>query len=224
MHAAGPRRGLAPSRPVLQAACTLAAKKQLLREQQLLFRGGMHGSTKAAATGGPKPSTRHRWQHQQVWSWQGAGVPGGSPSTFPGVARTACWGTRRPRPDQIKVILSTQRFSQIALRQECDDGAAAKEALLQLGLRGLQPGIVGGASFTHGRWDRNFLHLLKGLWGSGCHYTAVTLVTSKWTTPETLTDAVEEVREFGEWYYGIPIRLIDVVGESYTAWWKYYEL
>ena len=66
MHAAGPRRGLAPSRPVLQAACTLAAKKQLLREQHLLFRGGMHGSTKAAATGGPKPSTRHRWQHQQV--------------------------------------------------------------------------------------------------------------------------------------------------------------
>ena len=135
----------------------------------------------------------------------------------------AYWVTRRPRPDHIKVILSTQCFSQIALRQECDDGAAAKEALLQLGLRGLQPSIVGGASFTHGRWDRNFLQLLKGLWGSGCHYTAVTLVwagndlTSRWTTPETLTDAVEKLREFGEWY-GIPIRLIDVVGERYTAW------
>ena len=56
-----------------------------------------------------------------------------------------------------------------------------------------------------------------------CGVQAVTLVwagndlTSKWTTPETLTDAVENVKAFGEWY-GIPIRLIDVVGERYTGW------
>ncbi len=53
-------------------------------------------STKAAATRGPKTSTRPCWQHQRVWSRQGAGVPGSSPSTFPGVAgRWAAKGRQR---------------------------------------------------------------------------------------------------------------------------------
>lgn len=106
--------------------------------------------------------------------------------------------------------------------QECDNGAAAKDVLLRLGLPGLHPSIVGGASFTHGWWDRNFLQIHNGLWGAGLKYTAVTLVwagisdlTSRWTTRETLTDAVADLKAFGEWY-GIPIRLIDVVVERYT--------
>ena len=43
-------------------------------------------------------------------------------------------------------------------------GAAAKDMLLRLDLRGLQPSIVGGgASFTHWEWGPNFLEILKGL-------------------------------------------------------------
>ena len=47
----------------------------------------------------------------------------------------ASWVTWHPRPGHVKSypVSSTQHFSQIALLQECDDGEAAKKALLQLG-------------------------------------------------------------------------------------------
>ena len=104
-------------------------------------------------------------------------------------------------------VSPTQHFSQTALLQECDDGEAVKKALLQLGLPGLHRSIVGGASFTHGRWDRNFLQLLKGLWHTECEYSAVTLawagndLTSQWTNGETLTDAIEHLKAFGEYVW-----------------------
>ena len=82
------------------------------------------------------------------------------------------------RPGHLKSYFAScnQHCSQIALLQECDNGAAAKDVLLRLGLPGLHPSIVGGASFTHGWWDRNFLQIHNGLWGAGLKYTAVTLV------------------------------------------------
>ena len=77
--------------------------------------------------------------------------------------------------------------------QECGDGAAtkdaaAKESLRDLGYDGLHVAIRGG-----------FLSLLKDIWFQEHKYSAVTLVwagndlTSRWSTPDTFTHAVEEV-------------------------------
>ena len=93
--------------------------------------------------------------------------------------------------------------------QECGDGAAAKESLRDLGYDGLHVAIRGG-----------FLSLLKDIWFQEHKYSSVTLVwagndlTSRWGTPDTFTHAVEEAMAFGQ-RYGVPIRLVDVVGERY---------
>ena len=57
---------------------------------------------------------------------------------------------RVPRPLKKFLVSCNQHCLQLALLQECDDGAAAKDVLLRLCLPGLHPSIVGGASFTHG--------------------------------------------------------------------------
>ena len=98
---------------------------------------------------------------------------------------------------------------------------AAKESLRTLGYDSLHVAIRGGASFTHEWRNRNFLSLLKDIWFQEHKYSSVTLVwagndlTNYWSTPESLTHAVE-VRAFGQ-RYGVPIRLVDVVGERYQC-------
>ena len=106
-----------------------------------------------------------------------------------------------------------------ALLQECDDGAAAKESLRTLGYHDLHVAIRGGASFTHGWRERNFLSLLKDIWFQEHQYSSVTLVwagndLTGYTNLDELTQAVKDVMEFGS-RYGVPIRLVDVVGERY---------
>lgn len=82
--------------------------------------------------------------------------------------------------------------------------------------------IRGGSSFTHGWRDRNFLSLLKDIWFHEHKYSSVTLVwagndlTSRYTEPDTLTQAIEDVMAFGQ-RYGVPIHLVDVVGERYQC-------
>ena len=108
--------------------------------------------------------------------------------------------------------------------QECDEGAAAKESPRALGYDNLHVAIRGGASFTHEWRNRNFLSLLKDIWFQEHKYSSVTLVwagndlTSRWSTPDTSAHAVEEVMAFGQ-HYGVPIRLVDVVGERYQCCW-----
>ena len=74
--------------------------------------------------------------------------------------------------------------------QECDDGAAAKASLPALGYDNLHVAVRGGASFTHGWRERNFLSLLKDIWFQECEYSLVTLVwagndlTSPYTNPD----------------------------------------
>ena len=83
--------------------------------------------------------------------------------------------------------------------------------------------IWGSSSFTHGWRDRNFSSLLKDSWFQEDKYSSVTSVwagndlTSRYTTPGALTHAIEEVMAFGQ-CHGVPIRLVDVVGERYRYW------
>jgi len=82
--------------------------------------------------------------------------------------------------------------------------------------------IRGGSSFTRGWRERSFLALLKDIGFYECKYSSVTLVwagndpTSRHTAPDTLTQAIEDVMAFGI-RYGVPIRLVDVVGERYRC-------
>lgn len=106
--------------------------------------------------------------------------------------------------------------------QACDEGAAAKESLRAFGYNDLHVAIRGGASFTHESRSRNFLSLLKDIWFQEYRYSSVTLVwagndlTNYYSTSESLTQAVEDVMQFGE-RYGVPIRLVDVVGKRYQC-------
>jgi len=106
--------------------------------------------------------------------------------------------------------------------QDCDEGAAAKESLRAFGYNDLHVAIRGGASFTHEWRSRNFLSLLKDIWFQEYRYSSVTLVwagndlTNYYSTSESLTQAVEDVMQFGE-RYGVPIRLVDVVGKRYQC-------
>lgn len=85
--------------------------------------------------------------------------------------------------------------------QECDEGAAAKESLRAFGYNDLHVAIRGGASFTHESRSRNFLSLLKNIWFQEYKYSSVTLVwagndlTNYYSTPESLTQAVEDVMQ-----------------------------
>ena len=117
-----------------------------------------------------------------------------------------------------RVLVDTPFFVRL---QECDDGAAAIAKARGLGLE-LHPAIVGGASFTHKRRDRNFLSILKDVWFNDFQYSSITLVWAgndllSWSTSDTVTQAVAELLMFGE-RYGIPIRLVDVVGEQYRQY------
>ena len=86
--------------------------------------------------------------------------------------------------------------------------------------------IVGGASFTHNRTERHFLSILKDVWFHDFKYSAITLVWAgndlmSWSTPETLTHQVADLLAFGD-RCGIPIRLVDVVGEQYRQNWTWH--
>ena len=79
--------------------------------------------------------------------------------------------------------------------------------------------IRGGSSFNlRVAGAKLFGALLKDIGFYECKYSSVTLVwagndpTSRHTAPDTLTQAIEDVMAFGI-RYGVPIRLVDVVGE-----------
>ena len=131
----------------------------------------------------------------------------------------ASWGTRRPRLGHVKSYLAC--LIHPTLFADCPAagmwwrGSSQRHAAEIGSARAPSKHCRGGEVSPTRGWDRNFLDILKGLWGPGCRYTAVTLVwagndlTRWWTTQETVTHAVEKLKAFGEWY-NIPIRRVDV--------------
>ena len=107
--------------------------------------------------------------------------------------------------------------------QVSDEGAAAKEAVSELGRKDVQVLPAGGAAFTHWDAERNFLRILKRQWYAAQSYGSVTIVwagndlTGRYAAEapaleQAVTEVVDSCRK-----WDVPLRLFDVVGGSYLV-------